>query len=118
MLAEILNAKAECDVCHVQMSPELLKDHRFAHQLESHPSTQTETSSSVDEDPGDCEDEFPDFLTMRCLNRDREECNICMGGMSQGHLLKMLPCMHKFHKTCLCLWLKRQKQCPLCQTDV
>lgn len=121
VLTQILNEKVVCEICNLELNSEDLKDHLYAHQFESATPNSTQTRFSREsstEDPGDCEDAYPEFLTFQCTRSNREECNICMSGICQGHMLKMLPCMHKFHKVCLCMWLKRQKQCPICQTDV
>ena len=38
-------------------------------------------------------------------------CSICLesGGS------KLLPCGHRFHKTCIIKWMKVSKTCPLCR---
>lgn len=52
-------------------------------------------------------------------------CSICLeeiesgGDTTSGVSLVMLPCMHEFHKSCICRWLCNGKSlCPLCQWDV
>ncbi len=37
---------------------------------------------------------------------------------SKGDILKMLPCEHEFHSTCVDQWLNIHRTCPFCRHDV
>jgi len=54
------------------------------------------------------------------MSQDEPEssCAICLVQFEQYHLLRNLPCAHKFHKHCIDKWLRRNKICPLCLRDI
>ncbi|ETV94221.1 hypothetical protein, variant [Aphanomyces invadans] len=49
---------------------------------------------------------------------DDSTCAICLELFEKKVLVKMLPCRHEFHHTCIDPWLEKQSsQCPLCKQD-
>lgn len=49
----------------------------------------------------------------------RCECPICLAEIEPGDSLRCLPnCGHKFHRSCIDLWLVRRADCPLCKSKV
>lgn len=45
-----------------------------------------------------------------------ENCSICLEDMPVRSLIKMLPCHHRFHPTCIDRWLVISKlKCPVCK---
>ncbi|MCO5558703.1 hypothetical protein L7F22_012289 [Adiantum nelumboides] len=45
-------------------------------------------------------------------------CAICLEDYKQGERLRVLPCGHEFHVTCIDQWLTTQRCfCPVCKTD-
>jgi len=40
-------------------------------------------------------------------------CTICLVDFEIGEELKELPCQHVFHTSCIDLWLRRHRSCPL-----
>ncbi|KAJ4790821.1 RING-H2 finger protein ATL2G [Rhynchospora pubera] len=54
-----------------------------------------------------------------CKNTSPMECSICLCGVQEGVVVKLLPrCKHSFHATCVDLWLKDHSTCPICQLEV
>eukprot|EP00411_Alexandrium_monilatum_P110750 CAMPEP_0175685930 /NCGR_PEP_ID=MMETSP0097-20121207/27612_1 /TAXON_ID=311494 /ORGANISM="Alexandrium monilatum, Strain CCMP3105" /LENGTH=316 /DNA_ID=CAMNT_0016992917 /DNA_START=55 /DNA_END=1001 /DNA_ORIENTATION=- len=48
-----------------------------------------------------------------------KSCSICLQDFQAGDLLRVLPCGHGFHKTCVDEWLRRASACPMrCQEDL
>lgn len=47
-------------------------------------------------------------------------CVICLNDVDPGQTMKILPCLHKFHKKCIDEWIRNdfQKSCPICRTSV
>jgi len=52
-------------------------------------------------------------------------CSICFEDYASGDLMRVLPCAHRFHVTCIDRWLLTKVQrsdagealsCPLCNT--
>jgi hypothetical protein len=47
------------------------------------------------------------------------ECSICYADYSSGDSLRILPCCHDFHQSCIDQWLTRHRnRCPMCQVVV
>ena len=50
---------------------------------------------------------------------EEKECLICLGGFGPGDQIRVLPCMHTFHKSCVDEWLGLgHNDCPLCKQVV
>ena len=49
---------------------------------------------------------------------DNHQCSICLSQYHDGDILRMLPCFHKYHRSCVDPWLKKKTNCPLCNTDL
>ena len=47
-----------------------------------------------------------------------DKCIICQYEFKTNEMLKVLPCKHCFHPDCIEEWLKNQKACPYCKTEV
>ncbi|XWS70785.1 hypothetical protein CRYUN_Cryun03dG0079000 [Craigia yunnanensis] len=48
-----------------------------------------------------------------------EQCYICLAEYGEGDKIRVLPCQHEFHMSCVDKWLKEiHGVCPLCRGDV
>ncbi|EYU42321.1 hypothetical protein MIMGU_mgv1a0068872mg, partial [Erythranthe guttata] len=46
-------------------------------------------------------------------------CYICLSDYEEGDKLRVLPCNHEYHVSCIDKWLKEvNRVCPLCRHDV
>ncbi|CAD8171006.1 unnamed protein product [Paramecium octaurelia] len=52
------------------------------------------------------------------LAQEYKQCTICFTDYEDGEELILLPCIHRFHKTCISQWFKEMTTCPICKTDV
>jgi hypothetical protein len=47
------------------------------------------------------------------------QCYICLVEYEDGDSMRVLPCHHEFHTTCIDKWLKEiHRVCPLCRGDI
>ncbi|KAG6635932.1 hypothetical protein I3843_11G077600 [Carya illinoinensis] len=52
-------------------------------------------------------------------NEEAAQCYICLVEYEEGDNLRILPCHHEYHRTCIDKWLKEiHRVCPLCRGDV
>ncbi|KAF6168902.1 hypothetical protein GIB67_038399 [Kingdonia uniflora] len=52
-------------------------------------------------------------------NEDEAQCYICLLEYEEEDSIRILPCRHEFHLTCIDKWLKEiHRVCPLCRGDV
>ncbi|KAK2979186.1 hypothetical protein RJ640_027023 [Escallonia rubra] len=48
-----------------------------------------------------------------------EQCHICLAEYQEGEKIRVLPCHHEYHMSCVDKWLKEiHGVCPLCRGDV
>ncbi|XP_059663059.1 uncharacterized protein LOC132308830 isoform X1 [Cornus florida] len=53
------------------------------------------------------------------LNEESAQCYICLVEYEEGDSLRILPCHHEFHRTCIDKWLKEiHRVCPLCRGNI
>ncbi|XP_023006692.1 RING-H2 finger protein ATL52-like [Cucurbita maxima] len=42
------------------------------------------------------------------------QCSICLGEYEEKEVLRMMPkCGHRFHRSCIDVWLRKQSTCPI-----
>ncbi|OMJ13859.1 E3 ubiquitin-protein ligase SDIR1 [Smittium culicis] len=52
-------------------------------------------------------------------NSEDSECLICFETINVGDFIRLIPCLHRFHKGCLDNWLtSRSGSCPNCRYDL
>ncbi|CAD6272245.1 unnamed protein product [Miscanthus lutarioriparius] len=56
---------------------------------------------------------------LKYQSEEAAQCYICLVEYEEGDCLRILPCHHEFHLTCVDKWLKEiHRVCPLCRGDV
>ncbi|KAK4470138.1 hypothetical protein MN116_005722 [Schistosoma mekongi] len=45
-------------------------------------------------------------------------CSICMEHYHINDRIMGLPCFHMFHHHCLCAWIEKNLQCPICRMPI
>lgn len=45
-------------------------------------------------------------------------CAICIEGYRSSEVVRILPCKHVFHKSCIDPWLIEHRSCPICKIDI
>ena len=48
----------------------------------------------------------------------RESCMVCRDAFEGDQELRVLPCLHAYHRECIDHWLRTSRQCPICQHPV
>ncbi|KFP71399.1 E3 ubiquitin-protein ligase RNF149, partial [Acanthisitta chloris] len=52
------------------------------------------------------------------LDVDVENCAVCIENYKLKDTVRILPCKHIFHRTCIDPWLLDHRTCPMCKLDV
>lgn len=50
-------------------------------------------------------------------NDEDIQCSICLDSLSVSDT-QILPCIHKFHESCITEWLKEKYSCPICRMRI
>lgn len=49
--------------------------------------------------------------------QEKAQCRVCLCDYENDEEIKILPCLHKYHKECIDEWLKDKTECPVCRHD-
>ncbi|PXF42444.1 E3 ubiquitin-protein ligase RNF38 [Gracilariopsis chorda] len=59
-------------------------------------------------------DQINSLPTRKATAEDKEvRCCICMCDVEEGEVLRVLPCSHKYHQSCIDEWLTYNGCCPV-----
>ncbi|KAL5202417.1 hypothetical protein ABZP36_013369 [Zizania latifolia] len=45
-------------------------------------------------------------------------CSVCLDDLELGSQAKQMPCVHKFHSSCILPWLELHSSCPVCRFEL
>lgn len=54
----------------------------------------------------------------RELESESDQCAVCIEPYKLSDVIRVLPCKHVFHKSCVDPWLLEQRSCPMCKMDI
>nr|XP_023683464.1 RING finger protein 150-like [Paramormyrops kingsleyae] len=49
---------------------------------------------------------------------DYDNCAVCIEGYRPNDVVRILPCRHLFHKSCVDPWLLEHRTCPMCKINI
>ncbi|MEQ2209308.1 hypothetical protein XENOCAPTIV_028279, partial [Xenoophorus captivus] len=49
---------------------------------------------------------------------ETENCAVCLEPFNNNQCLRVLPCLHEYHRECIDPWLLLQQTCPLCKRSI
>jgi len=52
------------------------------------------------------------------LPEDKKTCSICLSDYEVNETIKLIPCLHFFHKECIDEWMSRSCDCPICKSKI
>ncbi|GJN07029.1 hypothetical protein PR202_ga24818 [Eleusine coracana subsp. coracana] len=61
------------------------------------------------------------ILALREPNLDKpaaaagQDCPVCFEDVKEGDMLRVMPCSHCFHMSCIYKWLRASGMCPCCR---
>jgi len=100
----------------------------FGHQHVSNPAALFELLGELEPVPRGVEAAVVDANTTTLRHEasaaDRSEgavqsqCSVCLEQFKEGEELRMLPCMHRYHRGCIDRWLSRSPACPVCKHEI
>merc|ERR1712007_194309 len=44
-----------------------------------------------------------------------QQCTICLDAFKVGDEMRILPCLHRYHRHCIDQWLQMNSHCPICK---
>ena len=61
---------------------------------------------------------LPVRIYSKVEKQEDETCPICLDDFKDGDEIRILPCKHEYHSSCIDQWLTTRKRfCPLCKMD-
>lgn len=60
------------------------------------------------------------MISYHTENREEEDeaCAVCLENYKEGENLRILPCKHEYHKSCIDPWLLNHRTCPMCKSNI
>jgi hypothetical protein len=53
-----------------------------------------------------------------CSSVENKTCAICLEPFQVNEVVKMVPCLHRYHLKCIDTWLREHAVCPICKFPV
>lgn len=53
-----------------------------------------------------------------CNSVENKTCAICLEPFQVNEMVKMVPCLHRYHLKCIDTWLREHAICPICKFPV
>lgn len=78
----------------------------------------SENGSSSQQVAATSENKKVDSVSPDISTKGRDEdltCSVCLEQVTDGELVRSLPCLHQFHASCIDQWLRQQATCPVCK---
>ena len=88
----------------------------YANSIPSLPPTTTATPNSTSKGLSHEMIQRLPLLMAPCTNN--EPCPICLTTISPQQMIRLLPCSHYYHPSCIGNWLSIQNTCPSCRYPV
>lgn len=65
-------------------------------------------------------DQLPSYRTTLESKKSNGDsrCVICLMEFEEKQLVRVLPCTHEYHTKCIDKWLKSNRSCPICRSEV
>ncbi|CAI5445706.1 unnamed protein product [Caenorhabditis angaria] len=61
-------------------------------------------------------------IALRTIQKNDEElqidCAVCLDPYQVNDIVRILPCRHIYHKSCIDPWLLEHRTCPMCKSDI
>lgn len=62
---------------------------------------------------------FKENSLSRGESSEGDICCVCLSSMEEGDDMRVLPCLHQFHRGCVDRWLDGcRKNCPICRFSI
>merc|ERR1712232_111508 len=101
----------EEDVPQHGMHPEAINAHTTTMRYGDAPasvSTSSRRHKNADRDSTDARESCS-------AGTSENRCAVCLEQFGSGEQLRVLPCMHRYHRACIDQWLVRSPACPVCK---
>ncbi|CAF4467247.1 unnamed protein product [Rotaria sp. Silwood2] len=56
------------------------------------------------------------FRRLPNTTTEEKQCSVCWDEFEPNQTLRRLPCLHRYHQSCIDNWLKTKNLCPVCRT--
>ena len=58
---------------------------------------------------------YKEYAKTKEASNEKETCSICYAEYTDEDKVKILPCSHVFHTTCIAEWFAENHNCPMCR---
>ncbi|GAB5570485.1 RING finger protein 150 isoform X2 [Prionailurus iriomotensis] len=102
----------------------------YMHSLDTSPPENPRSQKAVDGKAqwrrlGDAAKKAISKLQVRTIKKgdketepDFDNCAVCIEGYKPNDVVRILPCRHLFHKSCVDPWLLDHRTCPMCKMNI